>query len=49
MPMSVENALATGVSSAARSSAALRFVARRACAAVDRAGGGVADGARGAR
>ena len=47
MPMSVENALATGVSSAARSSAAFARVAL-AVTAVDRARGGVADRARGA-
>ena len=47
MPMSVENALATGVSSAARPIRRLRGVAL-AVAAVDRARGGVADGAGGA-
>ena len=47
MPMSVANALATGVSSEARSCAALRSaVARAALGAIERERGGVADGAR---
>ena len=49
MPMSDENALAVGVSSEARSCAALRAAASLLpLGAVERDRGGVADGARGA-
>src|SRR5215467_5559043 len=47
-PMSVENALATGVSSGARVGGLTRGFMRAALRAVERDGGGIAERARGA-